>query len=54
MTTLVAGASGATGRQVVEQLLHRGQKVKVFVSSPEKLPESWRSNDLLLFGKVNG
>ena len=48
MTTLVLGASGATGRQLVEQLLNRGQKVKVIVRSPEKLPESWKNNDNLL------
>lgn len=47
MTTLVVGASGATGRQLVEQLLMRDQKVKVIVRSPEKLPESWKNNDLL-------
>jgi len=45
MTTLVLGASGATGRQLVEQLLNRGQKVKVIVRSPEKLPESWKNNE---------
>ncbi len=48
MTTLVLGASGATGRQLVEQLLNRGQKVKVIVRSPEKLPESWKSNEDVL------
>lgn len=47
MTTLVLGASGATGINLVEQLLNRGQNVKVIVRSPEKLPESWKSNDLL-------
>ena len=47
MTTLVVGASGATGMNLVEQLLNRGQKVKVIVRSPEKLPKSWISNDLL-------
>ena len=45
MTTLIVGASGATGRQLVEQLLIREQKVKVIVRSPEKLPESWKNND---------
>lgn len=45
MTTLIVGASGATGRQLVEQLLNMGQKVKVIVRSPEKLPESWKNND---------
>ena len=48
MTTLVVGASGATGTQLVEQLLARGQNVKVIVRSPEKLPKSWKSNNRLL------
>ena len=47
MTTLVVGASGATGTQLVEQLLARGQNVKVIVRSPEKLPKSWKSNNRL-------
>jgi nucleoside-diphosphate-sugar epimerase len=44
MKTLVVGASGATGRQLVEQLLIQGNKVKVIIRSPEKLPESWKNN----------
>lgn len=44
MTILVVGASGATGRQLVEQLLIQGHNVKVIVRSPEKLPESWKNN----------
>jgi len=47
MTTLVVGASGATGRQLVKQLLDSGQNVKVIVRSPENLPESWKSDDRL-------
>ena len=47
MTILVVGASGATGRQLVEQLLIQKHKVKVIVRSPDKLPESWKSNDNL-------
>ncbi len=47
MTILVAGASGATGKQLVEQLLNTKQKVKVIVRSPEKLPESWKNNKQL-------
>jgi hypothetical protein len=47
MTVLVAGASGATGRHVVEQLLIHKYKVKAIVRSPEKLPETWRSNSNL-------
>ena len=47
MTTLVVGASGATGKQLVDQLLYAKQKVKVIVRSPEKLSESWKNNDQL-------
>ena len=47
MTILVVGATGATGRLLVEQLLHRGQHVKVIVRSPEKLPESIKNHPLL-------
>jgi hypothetical protein len=45
MTTLVAGASGATGRLLVEQLLHQGQNVKIIVRSPDKLPKHLLNND---------
>lgn len=38
MTTLIVGATGATGRLLVEQLLNKGQYVKAVVRSPEKLP----------------
>ena len=38
MTTLVVGASGATGQLLVEQLINRGQKVKLIVRILEKLP----------------
>jgi hypothetical protein len=48
MTILVVGASGATGRQLVEQLLKRELNVKVIVRSPEKLPKAWKSNNRLL------
>jgi cation diffusion facilitator CzcD-associated flavoprotein CzcO len=47
VTTLVVGASGATGRLLVEQLLKRGQHVKAIVRSPDKLPEALRNNDHL-------
>ncbi|NER16572.1 NAD(P)-dependent oxidoreductase [Spongiivirga citrea] len=45
MTVLVVGASGATGSLLVDQLLIKKNKVKVIVRSPEKLPESWKTND---------
>lgn len=44
MTTLVVGATGATGRLLVEHLLDRGQKVRVIVRSPDKLPEAIRDH----------
>ncbi|TDJ68346.1 MAG: NAD(P)-dependent oxidoreductase, partial [Proteobacteria bacterium] len=47
MTTFVVGASGATGRLLVEQLLRRGQHVKIVVRSPDKLPEILKSHDNL-------
>lgn len=40
MTTLIVGASGATGRLVVEELLKRGQAVRIIVRSVERLPET--------------
>ena len=47
MTVLVVGASGATGKHLVEQLLIQKHKVKAIVRSPEKLPDSWKNNDKL-------
>lgn len=44
MTTLVVGATGATGRLLVKQLLDRDVNVKVIVRSPEKLPEDVRNH----------
>ncbi len=48
MTVLVVGASGATGRLLVEQLLGRGQKVKAVVRSMDSLPEKIRNHENLL------
>ncbi len=45
MATLIVGASGATGRLLAEQLLKRGQQIRVIVRSPEKLPDILRNND---------
>ena len=47
MTTLVVGASGATGRQLLEQLLNRGQQVRAIVRSPENLPEVLKNQENL-------
>lgn len=45
MTTLVVGASGATGRLLVEQLLNRGQSVKIIVRVLDTLPETIKNHD---------
>ena len=47
MTIIVVGATGATGRLLVEQLLNRRNNVKVIVRSPYKLPEFVRNHDHL-------
>lgn len=48
MTTLVVGASGATGRLLVEQLLNRGQTVRIIVRALNTLPETIRNHDNVL------
>lgn len=47
MTTLVVGASGATGRLLVEQLLDRGGRVRAIVRSKESFPTKLASHDYL-------
>ena len=53
MTTLVVGASGATGRQLVAQLLNQGQHVKAIVRSVEKLPEAIKNENRLTIIKAS-
>ncbi len=45
MITLVVGASGVTGKKLVEQLLKMKQKIKVIVRPTGKVPDSWKNND---------
>lgn len=47
MATLVLGASGATGRLLVEQLLSRGGRVVAIVRTPAKLLEASSDHDQL-------
>lgn len=47
MKTLVVGASGATGRHVVQEQLDQGIKVKIVVRSIEKLPATWKEHQNL-------
>jgi nucleoside-diphosphate-sugar epimerase len=47
MNKLIVGATGATGRLLTEELLNRGQLVKVIVRSPDKLPTVVKNHDNL-------
>jgi len=53
MTILVVGASGATGRLLVEQLLAQGEKVKIIVRSIEALPDVIKQNEQLMITESN-
>lgn len=46
MTVLLVGATGATGRLLVEELLRRNHRVRVIVRTPEKLSEAVRNHPL--------
>lgn len=45
MKTLVAGASGATGKLLVEQLLRSGQRVRIIVRSSGNIPGTWSNHE---------
>ena len=47
MSVLVVGASGATGRLLVQQLLDRGGNVKAIVRTPDTLPSDLRAHPQL-------
>ncbi len=47
MKVLILGATGATGRLLVEQLLERGHEVKAIVRSAKRIPDSIRKHDKL-------
>ena len=47
MTTLVLGASGATGKRLVDQLLLKGQSVKVIVRNSSIIPDGWQGEERL-------
>ena len=53
MSILVVGATGATGRLLVEQLLNRGQNVNVIVRSPDKLPTILKNHNHLIVTHAN-
>jgi len=53
MATLVVGASGATGKQLVEQLLLMGQHVKPIVRPSANIPNSWNNHEKITIIKAN-
>ncbi|MGE4500132.1 MAG: NAD(P)-dependent oxidoreductase [Hydrogenovibrio sp.] len=53
MNVLVVGATGATGRLLVSQLLNRGCHVKAVVRSAERLPETVRAHAHLTLIEVD-
>ncbi len=53
MTTLIVGASGATGQLLVEELLNRQQQVKVIVRSPDKLSTTVKNHANLVIIDAN-
>jgi len=53
MTILVVGASGATGRLLVEQLLAEGETVKIIVRSVDLLPNAMKHNDRLIITEAD-
>lgn len=47
MKSLIVGASGATGRLLVKQLLDDGHELKIIVRSAENLPDYMKDNNSL-------
>ncbi|MBK8981128.1 MAG: NAD(P)H-binding protein [Ignavibacteria bacterium] len=47
MTALVTGASGATGKLLVQQLLWSGHKVKIIIRPDSNVPDNWTGNENL-------
>jgi nucleoside-diphosphate-sugar epimerase len=53
VTTLVVGASGATGRLLVQQLLDRGESVRIIVRTEAGLPPAIRNHENLRIIRAN-
>lgn len=52
-TTLVVGASGATGKHVVEQLLNHNHSIKIVIRSKNKIPEHWKANKHIIITEAS-
>lgn len=53
MQTLIIGASGATGKLLVEQLLGSGNKVKIIIRPTSNIPDNWSGSENLTIIKKN-
>jgi nucleoside-diphosphate-sugar epimerase len=53
MTTLVLGATGATGRLLLEQLLKQGEDLRIIVRSSATLPDTLKNEQRLSITEAN-
>lgn len=53
MKTLIAGASGSTGKKLVELLLKADQKVKAIIRQTSMIPEWWYHDKRIEIIKIN-
>jgi putative NADH-flavin reductase len=52
MNVTVFGATGAIGRQVVDQLTSRGHAVTAYVRNPRKVPTTWGEDVAVVVGEI--
>lgn len=53
MTTLIIGASGATGRLLAQELIQQGEQIKIIVRSIESLPSQIKQSPLVTITEAN-
>lgn len=53
MKILVVGASGATGKLLVDKLLEVGHKVEIVIRDSATIPESWKDGDKMSIIRAN-
>ncbi|MGF1638746.1 MAG: NAD(P)H-binding protein [Cyclobacteriaceae bacterium] len=53
MWVLVVGASGATGKHLVEQLLQSEHRIKIILRSTSIIPEKWLGEEKLTIIRQN-
>lgn len=53
MTTLIIGASGATGKLLVEQLINSGNNVKIIIRPSSNIPNRWNNHGSITIIRKN-